>query len=154
MPDVSRKEIPVEAIEPIFEVPDIEQLLTVCELPVSDIAPSESMLFFGCRHGAKLVGLVGLEVFSPFALLRSLAVAPQHRYSSLGRKLVAFAEEHATSLGVQLLFLLTTTADGYFLKLGYSPASRENAPLPIRNTAQFSELCPTSSAFMSKRLCS
>ncbi len=143
---------PMEAIEPIYEVTDLEQLLSVCELPVSDVAPSDSMLFFGCRHRSKLVGLVGLEVYKPVALLRSLAVAPQYRNSRLGKKLVTFAEEHAASLGVQWLYLLTTNADGYFLKLGYSPVSRENAPLPIKNTAQFSGLCPASSKFMSKQL--
>lgn len=144
----------MDIIEPIYQIEDIRQLLSVCELPDSDIAHSESLAFFGYRNGAELVALVGLEVYESVALLRSLAVAPQYRNSCTGKKLVAFAEARAADSGIHSLFLLTTTAEKYFLKLGYAPASREEAPLPIKNTAQFSGLCPASSAFLSKRLCS
>ncbi len=119
---------------------------------MSDISPSRSLQFFGCRADAKLVGVIGLEVGVPDALLRSLAVAPSHRNHGLGRSLVTFAEAQAASLGVESLFLLTATAETYFSKLGYSPASRVEAPSSIKATAQFSELCPASSVFMSKRL--
>ena len=141
-------------VEPIAQIAEVKQLLLACELPVSDIQPSASLLFFGCRSSSELVGAVGLELFGAVALLRSLAVAPPHRKYSLGKSLVAFAEAHAAALDVQSLFLLTTTAKAFFSKLGYAPASREDAPLPIKATAQFSGLCPASSSFMSKRLCS
>lgn len=141
-------------IEPITQLTEIKQLLSTCGLPVSDIVSSESLLFFGCRTDSELVGCVGLELYGPVALLRSLAVLPQYRNYCLGKALVAHAESHAASLGVQQLFLLTTTAEAYFSKLGYSAASREDAPLPIKATAQFSGLCPASSLFMSKHLCS
>jgi C_GCAxxG_C_C family probable redox protein len=142
------------SIEPIAQITEIKQLLSACGLPVSDIVPSESLLFFGCRSNSELVGVVGLEVYGSVALLRSLAVSPQYRNNCLGKALVAHAEAHAASLGVQSLFLLTTTAEAYFSKLGYLAASREDAPLPIKASAQFSGLCPASSSFMSKRLCS
>ena len=141
-------------IEPITQITEIKQLLSTCELLVSDIVPSKSLLFFGCRSDSELVGIVGLELSGPVALLRSLAVLPQYRNYCLGKALVAHAESYAASLCVQQLFLLTTTAEAYFSKLGYSAASREDAPLPIKATAQFSDLCPASSTFMSKRLCS
>lgn len=141
-------------IEPITQITEIKQLLSTCGLPVSDIVSSESLLFFGCRTDSELVGAVGLELYGPVALLRSLAVLSQYRNYCLGKALVAHAESHAASLGVQQLFLLTTTAEAYFSKLGYSAASREDAPVPIKATAQFSGLCPASSSFMSKHLCS
>lgn len=140
-------------VEPITQIREIKQLLSACGLPVSDIASSESLLFFGCRSDAENVGVVGLELAGSAALLRSLAVLPQYRNGCLGKALVAHAESHAASLGVQQLFLLTTTAEAYFSKLGYSVASRVDAPLPIKATAQFSGLCPASSILMSKRLC-
>jgi amino-acid N-acetyltransferase len=65
---------------------------------------------------------------------------------------VDFAEAHAAPLGVESLYLLTTTADAFFSRLGYSPASREEAPSFIKNTSQFSGLCPASSVFMCKHL--
>lgn len=143
----------MKPIAPITQIAEITQLLAACELPVSDIVPSESLLFFGCRSESTLVAIVGLEVLESVALLRSLAVAPPYRNCALGKELVAFAEARAAALGIQSLFLLTTTADGYFSRLGYSPTSREDAPLPIKTTAQFSGLCPASSSFMRKRLC-
>lgn len=131
---------------------EIKQLLSACELPTSDISPSNSLLLFGCRSDAGLVGVIGLEVFGSVALLRSLAVAPKLRNHGLGKSLVEFAEAHAASLGVESLYLFTTTAAAFFSKLGYLPASREEAPLPIKATTQFSGLCPASSAFMCKYL--
>jgi amino-acid N-acetyltransferase len=140
------------SIEPIDQLAEIKQLLSACELPTADISPSKSLLFFGCRSDAKLVGVIGLEVYDTVALLRSLAVDPTHRKHGLGKSLVDFAEVHASSLGVELLYLLTTTADAFFSRLGYSPASREDAPSFIKTTSQFSGLCPTSSVFMCKHL--
>jgi amino-acid N-acetyltransferase len=140
------------SIEPIDRLAEIKQLLAACELPTTDISPSKSLLFFGCHSDAKLVGIVGLEIYGTVALLRSLAVDPARRKQGLGKSLVDFAEAHAASLGVESLYLLTTTADAFFSGLGYSPASREEAPSFIKNTSQFSGLCPASSAFMCKHL--
>ena len=140
------------SIEPIDRLAEIKQLLAACELPTTDISPSKSLLFFGCHSDAKLVGIVGLEVYGTAALLRSLAVDPSQRKQGLGKSLVDFAEAHAASLGVESLYLLTTTADAFFSGLGYSPASRAEAPSSIKSTSQFSGLCPASSAFMCKHL--
>lgn len=136
----------------IEQLSEIRQLLSVCALPTADIAPSKTLLFFGCRSGNKLAGIIGLEVFGSVALLRSLAVAPSQRNQGLGRSLVAYAEEHAASHGIDALYLLTTTAEAFFSRLGYTPASREAAPSSIKSAAQFSDLCPASAAFMGKRL--
>lgn len=131
---------------------EIKQLLSTCDLPTADISPSESLLFFASRSDTRLVGVIGLEVYGPVALLRSLAVDPAHRTHGLGKSLVDYAEAHAASLGVKSLYLLTTTAVAFFSKLGYSPASRAEAPSSIKATSQFSGLCPASSVFMCKRL--
>lgn len=139
-------------IEPISQSTELLQLLSRCELPVADIAPTASVQFFGRRSDSELVGVVGLELYGSVALLRSLAVSPANRNVGMGRALVAFAESHAASRGVTSLFLLTTTAAPFFAKRGYLPASRGDAPEPIAATAQFSGLCPASSTFMGKRL--
>jgi amino-acid N-acetyltransferase len=131
---------------------EVTQLLTACELPTSDIASSDSILFFGLHADDKLVGIVGLEVYGSVALLRSLAVAPGQRKHGKGKSLVEFAETYAAKHGIESLYLLTTTAGDFFSKLGYSAASRETAPSPIKTTSQFSGLCPSSSAFLSKHL--
>ncbi|MFO0499954.1 MAG: arsenic resistance N-acetyltransferase ArsN2 [Betaproteobacteria bacterium] len=139
-------------IEPLASVQEVLPLLAECGLPVSDITPSASISFFGVRSGGALVGVVGLEIHPPFGLLRSLAVAPAFRSSGIAHKLVAFVESLAAAHGIKELFLLTTTAEGFFLGLGYSPAARTAAPPAIQATPQFSNLCPSSSAFLSKNV--
>jgi amino-acid N-acetyltransferase len=136
-------------------LPSIEEvvpLLAECALPVADVSYSSLLQFFGVRVGDALVAVVGLELYPPFALLRSLAVAPAFRGRGLARKLVAFAESFAAAQNIEALFLLTTTAESFFQRLGYSPASRGAAPAAIQGTSQFAGLCPSSSAFLSKQV--
>ena len=54
--------------------------------------------------------------------------------------------------GISSLFLLTTTAESFFRRLGYERVPREDAPPEVQNTSEFSDICPVSSAFMLKRL--
>jgi len=136
-------------IEPLASADEALPLLMECRLPVSDISAT-SARFFGARSGGNLVGVVGLEAYPPFALLRSLAVAPAFRSSGLARDMVGFVESLAASSGIDALYLLTTTAEKFFLNLGYSPADRAAAPPAIRGTSQFSGLCPASSSFLCK----
>ena len=96
--------------------------------------------------------VVGLELFGEVALLRSLAVASSRRGTGVGSGLVAHAERHARDQGVQSLFLLTTTAEKFFLRRGYTRIPRDEAPAAIKGTKEFSGICPSSSAFMVKQL--
>lgn len=129
---------------------ELLSLLAQCALPTADLSPTSPVRFFGIRSGGTLVAVVGLELHGSFALLRSLAVSPPFRERGLARSLVSFAESFAAARGVDTLFLLTTTAERFFLALGYQPAARTAAPAVIQATAQFASLCPTSSAFLSR----
>lgn len=137
-------------IEPITSLDEILPILTKCNLPVSDISASSPPLFFGVRVAGALAAVVGLELFESVGLLRSLAVSHLCRGRGHAQELVAYAESFAASHGVESLFLLTTTADAFFEKLGYTPASRQSAPQAIQTTPQFSGVCPSSSALLSK----
>jgi amino-acid N-acetyltransferase len=139
----------------IFANPDefaVKQLLSESGLPIEDITAHHLDHFFGCGSGLELEGLVGLELYGDVALLRSLAVASSRRGSGVGSGLVVHAEHHARDQGVQSLYLLTTTAEQFFLRRGYARIPRENAPAAIKSTSEFSGICPTSSAFMVKYL--
>jgi amino-acid N-acetyltransferase len=139
-------------IEPVSSIEEVTALLAENALPIADISDASPPQFFGIRDGGALVAVVGIELHQPFGLLRSLAVRSSFRQRGLGRELVSFAESWSAAHGVMSLFLLTTTAEQYFRRLGYSPAARDEAPLAIQATSQFSGLCPTSSSFLSKRL--
>jgi amino-acid N-acetyltransferase len=137
-------------VEAVSELKEIVQHLAECGLPVSDISPSHPPVFFGIRSESILTAVIGLELFGSVGMLRSLAVAPAYRGHGLGGELLAFAERHAASCGVKTLFLLTTTAAEFFIHRGFAPADRSCAPAEIQATSQFSNLCPASSAFLSK----
>jgi amino-acid N-acetyltransferase len=137
-------------IEPIASLDEIFSVLTGCNLPVADIAAASPPQFFGCRVAGAVVAVIGLEQFQSVGLLRSLAVTSSYRGRGLARRLVRYVESFAVSRGVESLFLLTTTAEPTFIKLGYRLTSRQEAPQAIQLTPQFSGLCPSSSAFLSK----
>jgi amino-acid N-acetyltransferase len=128
----------------------VKRLLVESGLPAEDITVQHLQHFFACGPGRDLEGLVGLELFGEVALLRSLTVASGRRGSGLGSRLVEHAEHYARDRGVKSLYLLTMTAEAFFLRRGYARLPREKAPDAIRNTKEFGGICPLSSAFMVK----
>lgn len=137
-------------IEPLSSLDEIFPVLSGCDLPVADISASSPPQFFGFRVSDSVIAVIGLEKFQSVGLIRSLAVIPSYRGQGLALELVSYVESFANSHGVESLFLLTTTAEAFFIKLGYRPTSRQEAPQAIQATSQFSGLCPSSSAFLSK----
>jgi amino-acid N-acetyltransferase len=130
----------------------VKRLLVESGLPAEDITVQHLQHFFACGPGRDLEGLVGLELYGKVGLLRSLAVASGRRGSGLGSRLVEHAERYARDQEVKSLYLLTTTAEAFFQRRGYTRVPREKAPDAIRGTQEFSEICPLSSAFMVKYL--
>lgn len=128
------------------------RLLESAGLPASDLGHAHLEHFFFIGSASAPTGLVGLEPYGDCALLRSLVVAPSARADGAGTALVEHAESHARSLGVRDVYLLTTTAEGFFARLGYMRIGRESAPGAVRATREFSEICPAGSAFMVKHL--
>lgn len=130
--------------------PSAEALLAANHLPISDLQRGSTVTLFGYVADNQLRGIVGLEMYGPAALLRSLAVQDTGRGNGLGAALVAHVEQFAAQHGVGTLYLPTTTAADFFERRGYSHVVRDTAPASIAATSQLSELCPSSSAFMAK----
>jgi len=133
---------------------EVELLLAAAHLPTSDLRETDRLKMFGVRTHECLVGVVGIEHYGRVGLLRSLAVIEAQRNHRHGRVLVSYAESWASQQGVEMLYLLTTTAAGFFARLGYEETPRSEAPAVISGTSQFAGLCPSSSIFMSKVLAS
>ncbi|MEJ2693082.1 MAG: arsenic resistance N-acetyltransferase ArsN2 [Candidatus Thiodiazotropha sp.] len=137
-------------IQQLVSCQEVAELLRQCGLPDEDILPTRPLRFFGLWDGGGLVAVVGLELLGSEGLLRSLAVRPALRNRGIAQALVAHAESFSIEQGVERLFLLTTTAEGFFRRLGYLPISRDEAPPVIRDTPQFAALCPASAALLCK----
>ena len=127
-------------------------VLQSVKLPTEDLTAEHCEHFFYSGPAAAPTGLVGLEIRGDVALLRSLVVAPGRRGSGEGSALLEHAEQHARASGVRTLYLLTTTAEKFFARHGYSHVPRDAAPAPIRATREFAGICPASSAFMKRDL--
>jgi amino-acid N-acetyltransferase len=127
-------------------------LLASAGLPTEDLSEQHIDTFFYIGSADAPAGLVGLELLGDVALLRSLVVASEQRGGGSGSALVARAEQAARDAGVHSLYLLTTTAEGFFAKRGYQRADRASAPPAIRATREFAGICPASSAFMTRTL--
>jgi amino-acid N-acetyltransferase len=130
----------------------VARLLAACALPTDDLTPAHLRHFWGYRDGDALVGVVGLEMYDRAALLRSLAVAPSHRGRGLGQDLVRRVEAYAEGQGVEEVYLLTTTAASFFGSRGYEVVPRDAAPASIRQTTEFTEMCPSQAVCMTKLL--
>jgi amino-acid N-acetyltransferase len=127
-------------------------LLQAEGLPVSDLTDSHLEHFFFVGSDGSPSALVGLEIYGTDALLRSLVVSAEARSKGTGSALVRHAEGYASAHHAHAIYLLTTTAESFFERLGYRRIDRTAAPPSIQSTREFASLCPASSAFMIKQL--
>lgn len=135
---------------------DVRQLLDEAGLPIADLGPEHLVDFLVAERSEteqrETLGIIGLQRFNQVGLLRSLVVSEGDRKFGLGRRLVSAVEANAFCAGVKDLWLLTIDAERYFETLGYKMMSRESAPDSIRNTEEFSCLCPDGAYLMRKTL--
>jgi len=93
-----------------------------------------------------------LEIRESNGLLRSLAVAERHREIGLGASLTTEIETYACACGIETLYLLTTTAETFFLNQGFHVIDRIDVPASIRTTEEFKSICPSIAICMMKRI--
>ncbi|MBI2839547.1 MAG: GNAT family N-acetyltransferase [Acidobacteria bacterium] len=130
-----------------IDLPGVRSLLSDAGLPSEDIEPHIGH-FILAKNGAGLVGCVGLEPAGALGLLRSLAVASGFRGGGLGHELCDRLTRQARNLGVKELYLLTTSAEGFFAKRGFARIERRDAPDAIRATEEFRTCCPSTAVCM------
>jgi amino-acid N-acetyltransferase len=129
----------------------VEQLLAENGLPAGDVRSKPDCFFVAVQDGER-VGVGGIEQYGTAGLLRSVAVEESRRGEGFGTAICDRLEERARADGTEQLWLLTTTAAEFFNARGYEEAAREEAPEEIRNTTEFSDLCPDSAACLRRTL--
>ncbi len=128
------------------------ELLLAADLPVDYLCPQRLAGFLIAEDQNVTVGLIGLEVLETVGLLRSLVVARNARNTGLGGKLVGALESAAVAAGIAELWLLTIDAERFFQKHDFEIVDRAAAPDEIRQTDEFSALCPDTAFLMRKLL--
>jgi amino-acid N-acetyltransferase len=129
----------------------VENLLSASNLPLDGVKENFSGFVVADDHGA-IAGAIGLEKFGPVALLRSAVVSPEYRGSGVGSRLVERVLECAEEDGIEELFLLTTTAESYFPRFGFTRTTRAAVPPAVMGSAEFQGACPDSAAVMTRRI--
>jgi len=128
-------------------------LLAGADLPLDGVEPGADGAFVVAVDGdGSVVGGAGVEGVGPVVMLRSLVVAGGQRGTGLGRALLKAMEDRACQADACEVYLLTTTAAGFFESHGYRRAGRAEAPEQIRQSREFAVLCPSSAVLMAKTL--
>jgi len=125
----------------------LQSFLKENRLPFSDVQLDNShyLLFY---ENEKLIGSIGLEWYSSNALLRSVAIAEKWRGKGLGKMMVTEVLKDAKKAKMDGVFLLTETAAPFFLQLGFTDFDRQQAPVAIQSSSEFSHVCPASARLM------
>ncbi len=134
---------------------DLAPLLALLEgagLPTEDLRSNPRLDLWVLELDGRFAGVIALERYGREGLLRSLALAPEHRKRGLGALLVKRLEDDARGEGVRQLVLLTETAEAFFLGQGYEVIDRSQVSDELKGSAEFRALCPASAVCMSKVL--
>lgn len=105
-------------------LPEVRHLLHRVNLPVDGVAEHLDN-FLVARDNQDLIGCIGLEIYGDYALLRSLAVAPESQKMGLGKDLTAKILHEAENANVREVVLLTNTAAKFFEQIfSFGPTAR------------------------------
>ena len=123
-------------------------LLQQASLPLDGVPPDLAHFLVAETPEEGIIGVAGIELHGTAALLRSTAVEPSWQGSGVGRVLVEAMLAHAAQCRAQEVFLLTTTASGYFPKFGFVCVDRGTVPAALQESVEFRGACPDSATVM------
>jgi len=129
----------------------IKKLLDDNNLPTTDIYQDNIQLFIGLIDD-KIMSVIGLEKYKNVGLLRSLAVTDLFKNQQVGSRLIRHIVDLCASEHIDKIYLLTTTAEKYFVKFGFTKIERIEAPDILKQTREFKDICPVSAVLMYKSL--
>lgn len=143
-------ELQVEEIE--GATPELMVMLASAGLPTGDLG-EEGRRFFRFTRDDDTVGFIGWEEGDGHhALLRSLVVPPARRGRGEGTAMMDWALSQLAAAGFATAWILTTSIEALALRQGFERIGRELAPEVIRNSRQFTALCPSSAILLRREL--
>ena len=130
------------------DLPAVKSLLDAAHLPLDGLEEQFGDGYAVAVAGSEVVGAEGVEVYARSGLLRSAVVHPYWRGRGVGEALTRDRLEWARRVGLERVYLLTTTAESYFPRFGFARVDRADAPAEIRESREFASACPASAALM------
>lgn len=128
-------------------------LLADAKLPDAGVTEHFPAAFVVARgEDGTLLGVSGVERYGGDGLLRSVAVYPKARGTGIGWRLAKAAIGLARESGIGSLYLLTTTAEGYFPRLGFRRIERAEIPASLAASEEMRGACPASAVAMHLRI--
>ncbi len=124
----------------------VRVMLTAAALPDGGVADSFPGGYVVADRSGELVGAAGLEVHGSVGVLRSVVVAPALRGAGLGVALTADRIVEARAQCLDAVYLLTTTAADFYLRLGFRTCPRAEVPALVAASVEFASICPSSAA--------
>jgi amino-acid N-acetyltransferase len=140
---------PIQPGSPSFR--RFEEVLAEANLPTGDLL-ADPASYYAVEDAGEPSAFGGLSLLGEHALLRSIVVRPIARGAGQGKAIVAALAEMAGAKGARQLWLLTTTAEGFFSHQGWEVVDRRHTPAPIAATYQFASTCPASAVLMCRKL--
>ena len=131
---------------PAAEMPKFQEILASNGLPTDDLSQPH-LWFFSYQDGVR-IGTLGLEHYGSIGFLRSLSILPEFHARGLGKQVVNQLIADREALGLAERYLMTTDAEGFFSNLGFQRVERSAVPENIKQTQQFSSICPSSAVVM------
>jgi len=128
------------------------ELLGRSELTQQDVSEGWGHYFVVREDDGRVIGVAGLELHGEDGLLRSVAVDEDYRGQGLAAALIEAVFQRAERVGLRSVYLLTTTGRDYFARRGFADCAREAAPPAIRESWEFKNGCPSTAAFMQRKV--
>lgn len=133
------------------QLEEIQKLLQNSRLPFEDIG-THLQNFLCMMNKEEIIAVGGFEIYDEIALLRSLAVTEAKRNEGFGQIIYSALIDHAKTKNIKTIYLLTETAEKFFLKNGFLKVERNIIPETIKNTYEYKKLCAESAIVLMKNI--
>jgi nucleoside-diphosphate-sugar epimerase/N-acetylglutamate synthase-like GNAT family acetyltransferase len=131
----------------VRDLPVITALLEENKLPLAGLEAHVATTLVVQRN-ARIVGCAAVEMHGAAGLLRSVAVDEARRGEGLGHQLTEAALDLARARGVRTIYLLTTTAGGFFPRFGFREIARDEVDPAVQRSVEFRKACPADAVAM------
>jgi amino-acid N-acetyltransferase len=126
----------------------VAALLASAKLPADGLDEQFGPQYVVAVVADEIIGAEGIERYGDTGLLRSAVVSDRWRGRGVGDLLTKNRLAWASEQHLRELWLLTTTAEGWFPRYGFAAADRSAAPPEMQQSREFRDACPSSATAM------